>query len=92
MKKPDELKKRNERMSLYDLDTPAVRKGISGWKLTKRPIAEGGTDQMPLGIFPQGSTFEHLPQEPKRRKSRKRKGTAGRGGKDGDVTIDGRKI
>ncbi len=52
MKKPDEMKKRNERLSLYDLDTPAVRKGISGWKLTKRPMAEGTPESMPLGIFP----------------------------------------
>ena len=52
MKKPEELKKRNERLSLYDLDTPAVRKGISGWKLTKRPMAEGTMEQMQLGIFP----------------------------------------
>ena len=43
MKKPEEMKKRNERLSLYDLETPAIRKGISGWKLTKRPMeAEGG--------------------------------------------------
>jgi hypothetical protein len=51
MKKPEDLKKRNERMSLYDLETPAVRKGISGWKLTKRPVAADGID-MGLGIFP----------------------------------------
>lgn len=31
-------------MSLYDLDTPAVRKGISGWKLTKRPMASDGDE------------------------------------------------
>ena len=41
MKRPEEAKKRNERVSLYDLETPAIRKGISGWKLTKRPIGEG---------------------------------------------------
>jgi len=39
MKKPEEQKKKNDRVSLYDLETPAVRKGISGWKLTKRPMA-----------------------------------------------------
>jgi hypothetical protein len=38
VKKPEEIKKRNDRLSLYDLETPAVRKGISGWKLTKRPM------------------------------------------------------
>ena len=41
MRKPEDLKKGNNRVSLYDLETTAVRKGISGWKLTKRPIMEG---------------------------------------------------
>lgn len=58
-KKPEEIKKRNERLSLYDLDTPAVRKGISGWKLTKRPMADGIQDPLQLGIFPSGSVFEN---------------------------------
>lgn len=51
MKKPEEVKKRNDRVSLYDLETPAIRKGISGWKLTKRPAAEGELSQGPL-LFP----------------------------------------
>ena len=38
MRRPEEQKKRNDRVSLYDLETPAIRKGISGWKLTKRPL------------------------------------------------------
>jgi hypothetical protein len=49
MKKPEDLKKRNDRVSLYDLETPAIRKGISGWKLTKRPVAPDGSEQLFIG-------------------------------------------
>jgi len=84
-KKPEEVKKRNERLSLYDLDTPAVRKGISGWKLTKRPMDGITQDPLQLGVFPSGSVFdtqEQYPQEPaKRKKSKKRRGNSQR--KDG---------
>lgn len=39
MRKPEDVKnKKNQRVSLYDLETPVIRKGISGWKLTKRPL------------------------------------------------------
>lgn len=67
MKKPEELKKRNDRLSLYDLDTPSIRKGISGWKLTKRPLGIEGE-----GMFP-----ANLPGE-ERNKSRKKKARTGR--------------
>jgi hypothetical protein len=49
MKKPEEIKKRNDKLSLYDLETPAIRKGISGWKLTKRPFAPEGNDLLFIG-------------------------------------------
>ena len=55
MRKPEEVKKRNNRVSLYDLDTPAVRKGISGWKLTKRPIGGGPEEAEGLFIGPTNS-------------------------------------
>lgn len=38
MSKPEHLKKLNERISLYDMDQPSLRKGIAGWKLTKRSV------------------------------------------------------
>ena len=34
---------------MYDMDVPSVRKGIAGWKLTKRPIGphyENGNQSM----------------------------------------------
>jgi hypothetical protein len=37
-KKPEHLKKRDEKMSLYDMEKPSIRKGVAGWKLTRRPI------------------------------------------------------
>lgn len=37
-KKPDHLRKRDEKVSLYDMEKPSVRKGVAGWKLTRRPI------------------------------------------------------
>jgi len=40
-KKTEISKKDLERASLYDMNTPNVRRGIAGWKLTKRPIASG---------------------------------------------------
>ena len=79
MKKPEEVKKRNDRVSLYDLETPAIRKGISGWKLTKRPAAEG---EQPLLFAPPPA--HHESQVFKKVKSKKKKG--------GEVTIDGRRI
>ena len=85
MKKPEEAKKRNDRVSLYDLETPAIRKGISGWKLTKRPAAEGELSQGPL-LFP--APLTHQESQVLKKKSKKRKGVAGRE----EVTIDGRRI
>ena len=55
MRKPEELKKRNDRVSLYDLETPAIRKGISGWKLTKRPI--GLESELGFVIPPQNGVY-----------------------------------
>ncbi len=49
MKKPEEIKNRNDKLTLYDLETPAIRKGISGWKLTKRPFAPEGNDLLFIG-------------------------------------------
>jgi len=83
MKKPEEVKKRNDRVSLYDLETPAIRKGISGWKLTKRPAAEG--EQGPL-LF--SAPPAHHESQVFKKKSKKKKGVAGRE----EVTIDGRRI
>lgn len=40
MKKPESLKRSNQKVSLYDMDTPNLRKGIAGWKLTKRPMGD----------------------------------------------------
>lgn len=39
MRKPEHLSKGNNKVSLYDMDTPHNRQGIAGWKLTKRPVA-----------------------------------------------------
>jgi len=82
MKKPEDLKKRNDRVSLYDLETPAIRKGISGWKLTKRPVAPDGSEQLFIG------NSELLPIQ-ERKKSRKK---GARTGRAGEVNIDGRRI
>lgn len=35
MRKTD--KEKSGKKSLYDIKTPNIRKGISGWKLTRRP-------------------------------------------------------
>lgn len=95
MKKPEEMKKRNDRLSLYDLDTPAVRKGISGWKLTKRPMqADDPVEQ--LGIFPGSQNSSILNEtagevsQMKRKKSKSKKHRATH--RQGEVTLDGRKI
>ncbi len=37
-KKLEKYKKQNQKVSLYDMNTPILRKGIAGWKLTKRPM------------------------------------------------------
>lgn len=38
-KKPDELRRNmNERTSIYDIKKQPERKGISGWKLTKKTL------------------------------------------------------
>jgi hypothetical protein len=38
-KKPEELRRNlNERVSIYDMKAPPERKGISGWKLTKKTL------------------------------------------------------
>jgi hypothetical protein len=92
MKKPEDLKKRNDRLSLYDLETPAVRKGISGWKLTKRPMQPEGPETLGLGIFGNNmdqSMMMDSHQEPSRKKSKQKKR---RNNRPGDVTVDGRKI
>jgi hypothetical protein len=94
MRKPEEMKKRNERMSLYDLETPAVRKGISGWKLTKRPMAVENPQEQ-LSVFPGmnessilDSSVNNSQMKRKKSKSKKRRGGSHRP----EVTIDGRKI
>ena len=94
MRKPEEMKKRNERMSLYDLETPAVRKGISGWKLTKRPMAVDSPQEQ-LSVFPGmnnssilDSSVNTSQMKRKKSKSKKRRGGSHRP----EVTIDGRKI
>ena len=35
-RKPEEMKKKGTRQSIYDMYAQPVRKGVSGWKLTKR--------------------------------------------------------
>jgi len=37
VRKSEKLGKSNTKQSLYDMHAPSVRKGIAGWKLTKRP-------------------------------------------------------
>jgi hypothetical protein len=38
-KKPDELRRNsNDRTSIYDVKAQPERKGISGWKLTKKQV------------------------------------------------------
>lgn len=44
MRKPDSMKRQNQKISLYDMETPVLRKGIAGWKLTKRPLGGGTLD------------------------------------------------
>lgn len=86
MKRPEELKKRNDKVSLYDLDTPQIRKGISGWKLTKRPIMPEGGEPL---IMPLNETFDN-PMQQSRKKSRSKK--KARTGRQGDVLIDGKRF
>ena len=47
VKKSELLKeqKQQQRMSLYDMNTPQIRKGVAGWKLTKRQAAAIPLDQ-----------------------------------------------
>lgn len=44
MRKPESMKRSNQKVSLYDMETPVLRKGIAGWKLTKRPLGGGTLD------------------------------------------------
>ena len=37
-RKPDEQTKKKQKVSIYDMHTQPMRKGISGWKLTKRAL------------------------------------------------------
>eukprot|EP00347_Sterkiella_histriomuscorum_P021940 403332242 len=56
-RKPESMKKQNQKLSLYDMDTPALRKGIAGWKLTKRPIGIMFDPNMPNASDYQNSTM-----------------------------------
>jgi len=93
MRKPEEVKKRNERVSLYDLEQPAIRKGISGWKLTKRPMAPEGMEQLFIGGNLNGGSYEYVEPIDEIYKPRKttQKARTGRV-QDGGELIDGRKI
>ena len=59
-RKNDESKKK-QKTSIYDMHTQPVRRGISGWKLTKRALANPSQQQQSppaqsrnkKGVFPQ---------------------------------------
>jgi len=42
-RKPEELRRNNQdRVSIYDVKSDPERKGISGWKLTKKALSNAG--------------------------------------------------
>ena len=60
-KQEDQLKDRRAyKQSLYDLKQPRVRKGIAGWKLTKRPndwiATQGAAKPQSQPRLPQSAT------------------------------------
>lgn len=60
MKRPEYLKKEERKKTLYDLSAPQVRRGIAGWKLTRRPMQPEGFTPAQVDPYQSGSKSMQL--------------------------------